>query len=644
MSAVGSWENRLSGADLSDALSDMWRSVLLFVPTALAFLAILIIGYLLARLVRTVVGRTLRRIGFDRAVERGAIGRALGGRAEPSDLCAKIAFYAVLLFALQLAFGIWGPNAVSDLLTALIGWLPRAFVAIVIIVVAAAVGGAVRDLIGSALGGLAYGRVLARAAYWLIVALGVIAALDQVQIATAVTQPVLIAVLATVAGVLIVGVGGGLIRPMQLRWEVWLERASTESATIREHARSYADERARVAAELKAAEEEAARIAAEQKAAEEEAARLAAAQAAEQKAAEEEAARVAAAEKKEAEAEAARVQAALARQRKAAEEEAARAAAVLAAEQERRAEEARAAAAEQAEEARAAAVERAEEVARQRAREAESTERTQVIPVQRPWPGSDDQPHIVPGFDDRPHVVPGFDDRPHVVPGFDDRPHVVPGFDDPEPAEQADPVDPAETTTRLPTGSYSRDRSDATDPSDTTTRLPAGLSSPDQSDAIDLALEDEADRAASGPASAPDRNEPAANRPGSPPRDDEPAAAGPGSRVRDDEPTVAGLGSGIRDDEPTVAGLGSPVQDDEPTVAGLGRTTDDAEPTASGRPAGADQNEEAGAVSATADRDPDNTVVISPSERRQALAPPAGPDDGERTQVIRSRPDGEPRP
>jgi hypothetical protein len=340
----------MSGTDLSDALSDMWRSVLLFVPTALAFLAILLIGYVLARLVRTVVAKTLRRIGFDRAVERGAIGRALGGRAEPSGLCAKIAFYAVLLFALQLAFGIWGPNAVSDLLTALIGWLPRAFVAIIIIVVAAGIGGAVRDLIGSALGGLAYGRLLAQAAYWLIVALGVIAALDQVQIATAVTQPLLIAVLATVAGVLIVGVGGGLVRPMQGRWEVWLDRAGAESTAIREHARNYADERARVAAERKAAEEEAARMAAERKAAEEEAARVVAEQ-------------------------------------QAAEEQAARAAAAQAAEQ-------------QAAEQEAARVEAARAAERQRALEAAAAEKTQVIPMQRPWPGSDDQPHVVPGFDD----------------------------------------------------------------------------------------------------------------------------------------------------------------------------------------------------------------------------------------------------
>jgi hypothetical protein len=236
---------RMSGPDLGDALADTWRSVLLFVPTALAFLVILLIGYILARLVRAVVVRGLHRVGFDRAVDRGGLRRALrGGHVEASDLCSKIAFYAVMLFALQLAFGVWGPNAVGDLLNSVIAWLPRAFVAIVIVVVAAAVAHAVKDLIDGALGGLPYGALLSRTASVLIVALGVIAALDQVRIATAVTQPVLIAVLATVAGVVVVGVGGGLIKPMQQRWEVWLDRAGAESQLIRDHARTFAERRA----------------------------------------------------------------------------------------------------------------------------------------------------------------------------------------------------------------------------------------------------------------------------------------------------------------------------------------------------------------------------------------------------------------
>ncbi|MDG4798639.1 hypothetical protein [Micromonospora sp. WMMD1082] len=221
--------------NIGDAAADMWRSVLLFVPRAIAFIAILVVGWLIARAVLKIVDAVLERVGFDRAVERGGIKRALERtRYDASDILARLAYYAVLLFTLQFAFGVWGPNAISDLISGVVAWLPRAFVAIVIVVIAAAIANAVRDLVTGALGGLSYGRFVADVTAIFIIALGVIAALNQVGIATTVTQPVLIAVLATVAGILIIGVGGGLVRPMQNRWEGWLNRVAEESRAIRD--------------------------------------------------------------------------------------------------------------------------------------------------------------------------------------------------------------------------------------------------------------------------------------------------------------------------------------------------------------------------------------------------------------------------
>ncbi|PZG15505.1 hypothetical protein C1I95_19415 [Micromonospora craterilacus] len=221
--------------NIGTAVADMWRSVLLFVPRAIAFIAILVVGWLIARAVLKIVDAALERVGFDRAVERGGIKRALERtRYDASDILAKLAYYAVLLFTLQFAFGVWGPNAISNLIAGVVAWLPRAFVAIVIVVIAFAIANAIRDIVTGALGGLSYGKVLADLAAIFVIALGVIAALNQVGIATTVTTPVLIAVLATVAGILIVGVGGGLIRPMQNRWEGWLHRMAEESRAVRD--------------------------------------------------------------------------------------------------------------------------------------------------------------------------------------------------------------------------------------------------------------------------------------------------------------------------------------------------------------------------------------------------------------------------
>ncbi|MER7333178.1 MULTISPECIES: hypothetical protein [unclassified Micromonospora] len=225
--------------DIGDAVADMWRSVLLFIPRAIAFIAILVVGWLIARAVLKIVDAALERVNFDRAVERGGIKRALERtKYDASDILAKLAYYAVLLFTLQFAFGVWGPNAISDLISGVVAWLPRAFVAIIIVVVAAAIANAVRDLVTGALGGLAYGKILADVTAIFILALGVIAALNQVGVATTVTTPVLIAVLATVVGILVVGVGGGLVRPMQSRWDRWLDRMAEESRAVQEHRRA----------------------------------------------------------------------------------------------------------------------------------------------------------------------------------------------------------------------------------------------------------------------------------------------------------------------------------------------------------------------------------------------------------------------
>jgi small-conductance mechanosensitive channel len=227
----------LAAIDIGAGLTDEWRAVITFVPKLVAFLVILIIGVIIAKILAKAVAKILSRVGFERVAERGGLKRAMGkSKYTASDIVAKLVYYAIVLIALQFAFGVWGPNPVSDLLTDIVAWLPRAVVAIVIVVVAAAIANAVKELITSTMSGLSYGRVLASIASIFILALGVIAALNQIGVATAVTTPVLITVLATIGGIAVVGVGGGLIQPMRYRWENWLDRAEHEIPRMRETA------------------------------------------------------------------------------------------------------------------------------------------------------------------------------------------------------------------------------------------------------------------------------------------------------------------------------------------------------------------------------------------------------------------------
>jgi len=229
--------------DIGDTVSNtVERSVNIGLKLVI-FAVILLIGWLISRALYRLADRLLDRVGFNRVAERSGL-RRWTGQYRPSDLVAKIIYYGLLLFTLQLAFGVFGPNPVSDLIEAVVAWLPRLIVACVIVVVAAAIGNAVFDLIDNALNGLSYGRTLARVVQILIVALGIIAGLNQVGVATTVTLPVLITALATLGGIAVVGIGGGLVRPMTQRWERALTRVESEGSKAAAQVRDNATRRA----------------------------------------------------------------------------------------------------------------------------------------------------------------------------------------------------------------------------------------------------------------------------------------------------------------------------------------------------------------------------------------------------------------
>ncbi|MGW4484457.1 mechanosensitive ion channel family protein [Amycolatopsis sp. NPDC004368] len=221
------------GEQLKDGLGQAWNLVATFVPKLVGFLIILLIGWLIAKAVSKALSLVLGKLGFSRLVEKtGLTGMMKQANVDATGILVKLVYYFILLIALQLAFGVFGPsNPVSRLLNDIIAFLPRILVALVLVVVAAAIAKVVRDVVSSAMATRPAGRLLATVAYWLIMAFGIIAALGQVDIATAVTGPVLITVLATIGGVIVVGFGGGLIKPAQDRWGGWLTNLQGQLGT-----------------------------------------------------------------------------------------------------------------------------------------------------------------------------------------------------------------------------------------------------------------------------------------------------------------------------------------------------------------------------------------------------------------------------
>jgi hypothetical protein len=224
----------VAAIDIGQSLQRMLDIVVRIVPKLIVFVVILVVGWIVAKLIERAVAAILERVHFNRVAERGVVGRALErSEYDASRLLARLVFYAILLITLQLAFNVFGPNPVSDWLRAIVAWLPRLAIAIIIVIIASAIAHAVRELLVATLGGVSYGRFLADVVAAFIVVLGVIAALNQIGIATTVTEPLLITALATIGAILAIGLGGGLIKPMQQRWERILSTAERDVETVR---------------------------------------------------------------------------------------------------------------------------------------------------------------------------------------------------------------------------------------------------------------------------------------------------------------------------------------------------------------------------------------------------------------------------
>ncbi|HWI60151.1 MAG TPA: hypothetical protein VNZ22_23200 [Bacillota bacterium] len=217
--------------NLSKGLEQAWTNLMTFVPQLLLAIAILVVGYFVAKLLCRGLDKLLERVGFDRLVERGGVKKVLAQtQYDASGLLSKIVFYGIFLLVLQFAFGVFGPNPISEILTKVIAYLPSIFVAVLIVIVASAVAAAVKDILQATMAGLAYGRLVASIVSAFIVATGIFAALNQLEIAPAIVNGVFYALLAIIAGSAIVAIGGGGIIPMRSQWDKLLARMEQENA------------------------------------------------------------------------------------------------------------------------------------------------------------------------------------------------------------------------------------------------------------------------------------------------------------------------------------------------------------------------------------------------------------------------------
>ena len=184
-----------------------------FIPNLVAFLVILLIGYVIARIIRTIANKALDKVGVDRALHQSQAGQyveRVSPGSRPSHLIGGLAFWFIFLFALSAAIGALKIPALTTFIAQVQAFLPNVIVAVLIFVIAAALAGTVAAAVQKLMGDTPTGKVVTAIVPGLILAIGTFMMLNQLKIAqeiVTITYAALLGMLA-LAGALAFGLGG----------------------------------------------------------------------------------------------------------------------------------------------------------------------------------------------------------------------------------------------------------------------------------------------------------------------------------------------------------------------------------------------------------------------------------------------------
>ncbi len=197
---------------LTTSLSNAATKIITLVPRLLTAAVVLIIGWLIARLLKTVIVRLMR--GVDNLWHKLIVREALvdvQNRYPPTKVIGEISFWLIILFFTALAADILGLSAFVAWISQIVSFLPLLIAGLVIIVAGVILSSLLRDLVASAAAsaGAAQADLLGRVTQVIILITAIVIGVDQVGIDITFLSIMAAIVLATTLGGIAIAFGVG---------------------------------------------------------------------------------------------------------------------------------------------------------------------------------------------------------------------------------------------------------------------------------------------------------------------------------------------------------------------------------------------------------------------------------------------------
>ena len=176
------------------------KTVLTILDQTIAFftnlvvaIVILLIGFLIAKLVFTIIKKVLAKTGFDKIGESfGKIGiiKQTGIEIKLSTVISKGLYFYILLVFITVAVQILGVASLSNVFTSLVNFVPQMVVALVVLMIGVVVSDALKNLVISICQSfnIPSGRLLGNIVFFFLLIIFVINTLGQIGINTELLQ------------------------------------------------------------------------------------------------------------------------------------------------------------------------------------------------------------------------------------------------------------------------------------------------------------------------------------------------------------------------------------------------------------------------------------------------------------------------
>ncbi len=121
-----------------EPIKEMLTTIAAFIPTLVGVLAILIIGWILAKLIQNVVQRLLSLIRFDVVADKAGINEILAKgeiKISTSELLSRLVYWLVMVVVLVMTVNAIGLTVASQLLERFTAYIPRVISVVFVLII-----------------------------------------------------------------------------------------------------------------------------------------------------------------------------------------------------------------------------------------------------------------------------------------------------------------------------------------------------------------------------------------------------------------------------------------------------------------------------------------------------------------------------